>query len=122
MKCWACRSTRWRPEGSGVRVVYGFAGMEPRRGWVRNAEGKTQVLFWAETLLDGGHDLFSLDPDRGVAFYDRPAGDRIPLELVPGREPGNSSFDYRLEPLEVEGRWKKARVVSPDAAGEEIRA
>lgn len=107
-----------RPGGEWVRVIYGFAGVEPKRGWVRRTEGQTQVMIWAEALLSNGQPLFFAGPDKGVVFYDRPAGDRVALELVRGEKPSHSTFDYRLEPLEVEGRWMKVRVVTPDATCE----
>lgn len=101
------------PGGEWVQVIYGTS---PRgsagRGWVRVSAGQTQHRFWAEELKE--HPLFFLDSDDGLAFYDRPAGARVPVELVRTSWGGELSFDYRLEPLEVEGRWMRVLLVAPN--------
>lgn len=110
------------PGGEWVRVIYGFAAAEPRYGWVRREEGReerrTRVILWERELLDGGRSLFFSRPAGGLAFYDGPRGERVRLDLVatedPPGDPLTADFDYRLEPLEIVGRWMKVRVVTPD--------
>lgn len=97
-----------------ARVIYGFAGVEPRYGWVRLRGGKTQLLSWAEELHAGDRPLFFVVPEAEIAFHDRPGGDRITFGLEVRENAGGASIDYRLEPLEVDGRWMKVRVVTPD--------
>jgi hypothetical protein len=107
--------------GGWVRVVYGVAADgQPRTGWVRHVEGHTEVRLWADELRT--RSLFFVGPEADIAFHDGPRGARVAFELVRAGEGG--PLDYRLDPMETDGRWMKARVVTPDAScgGEEVEA
>jgi hypothetical protein len=107
--------------GAWVRVVYGIAADgAPRTGWVRHIEEHTEVRLWADELPT--RSLFFLDPEADLAFYDGPGGDRVTFDLVRHEEGGR--LDYRLDPVETNGRWMKARVVTPDGScrGEEVES
>lgn len=97
-----------------VRVIYGVAaGTVPLYGWVSTRAGRRQVRLWAEELAR--HPLFFW-PAEGMAFHARPGGERVRFELARRGPAGGAAFDYRLEPLDVEGRWMKVRVVTPNLA------
>lgn len=103
------------PDGAWVRVLYGRgpAGAA-RHGWVRPRDGHSRAWFWDEILPD--RNLFFLGPAERIGFSDRPGGDPIDIELAPGPLDTPPTFDYRLEPLEVDGPWMKVRIVTPDDA------
>jgi beta-lactamase class D len=107
--------------GSGwVRVVHGVASDgTPRTGWVRHDPDRTEIHLWASELPL--RPLFFVGAD-AIAFHDAPGGTAVALDLARRGELGPP--DYRLEPMAVEGRWMRARVVSPDAScdGEESGA
>lgn len=107
-------SPRGGASASGwVRVVYGFAADgEPRIGWVHNVEGHTRVRLWADELPT--RSLFFVGPEARIAFHDAPGGDRVLFDLR--RHGDDGPLDYRLDPIETDGRWMKVRVVTPDAS------
>jgi hypothetical protein len=108
--------------GSGwVRVVHGVASDgTPRTGWVRHDPDRTELRLWASELP--ARPLFFVGPEAAIAFRDAPGGSPVVLELA--RHGATGPLDYRLEPVAVEGRWMRVRVVSPDAScdGEESGA
>jgi hypothetical protein len=100
--------------GMWVRVLYGLhADGSPRRGWAPLEDGRTRFRLWREILLE--RPLFFRD-EADLAFHDRPGGHRIAVELARRAPDPSSAFDYRLEPLAVDGRWMKARLVTPDGS------
>ncbi len=100
-------------EGDWFRVIYGTTAEGALRyGWVQGVAGRTEVLFWADELLT--RHLFFLGPDAEMAFYDEPGGALVDFGLAPRDGAGDAASDYRLEPLEADGRWLKVRVVTPD--------
>jgi len=103
------------PEGAWVRVLYGRGpDGAPRHGWVRTQDGGGRVQLWEEILPE--RPLFFLGPADRIRFHDRPGGDPVEIDLAPGPVATPPTFDYRLEPLDVEGSWMKVRIVTPDDA------
>jgi hypothetical protein len=98
------RADRW------VRVIYGFgADKRPRLAWAQVVEGKTEVLAWPKHLAE--QDLYFLDEENGIAFYDAAAGTPVRFDLQRDRESGRLS--YKLHPLRVSGPWMQVQVVTP---------
>ena len=101
-------------DGEWVRVIYGTAGPTYRRGWVRADQKRTRLLLWPEVLPE--RPLFFRDPATPGTFHERPGGERTGFELELSPYSGGPAFDYRMEPLEVDGRWMRVRIVTPDDA------
>lgn len=108
------RADRW------VRVIYGFGvDKRPRLAWAQVVEGKTEVLLWPKHLTE--HDLFFLDEEHGLDFYNAAGGTPVRLELARAAESGRLS--YHLHPLRVSGPWMQVRVTTPsDMCSERLRA
>lgn len=103
------------PDSAWVRVLYGRGpDGAPRHGWVRSPDGHGLLQSWDQILPE--RPLFFLGPADRIRFHDVAGGDPVPLELAPGPVSTPPTFDYRMEPLEVDGRWMKVRVVTPDDA------
>lgn len=99
--------------GEWVRVIYGMSARGvAHRGWVPAGVGQTQHLFWTEHLAE--NFLFFLRGEQSIVFFDRLDGERLQLELERSSIGSDPAFDYRLEPLEVDGRWMRVRVVTPN--------
>ncbi len=103
------------PDSSWVRVLYARGpDREPRYGWVPAADGAARVWPWDEILPE--RHLFFLGPADGIRFHDGPGGKAIHIDLAPGPLASPPTFDYRLEPMAVDGAWMQVRVVTPDDA------
>lgn len=99
--------------GEWARVIYGTAAdATPRTGWVRIGGEGARLRLWSEVLPE--QSLFFVGPSSEVAFYDRPGGGRVSAAPFRESDPQGAAFDLRMEPLEVDGRWMKVRVVTPD--------
>jgi hypothetical protein len=98
--------------GDWLRVVYGMGSeATPRRGWVWLGGGGAKYQLWVDVLRE--RPLF-FAASANIEFWDRPAGERVLFDLEEAETESAPSFDYRMEPLEVEGAWMKVRVETPD--------
>lgn len=98
------------PAGAWARVIYGLAEAGPRHGWVHVEGDRARVELWADALQEQW--LHFLRPDEAMSFHEAPGGARVAFE--PSRAGTDGAFDYRMEPIEVRGRWMKVRVVTPN--------
>jgi hypothetical protein len=95
------RADRW------VRAILGFQQTgEPHKGWVRPDTVGVSLIQWADYLPKQGLVFFRAGQP-GTLFTN--PGDQLPALTVALEPP----LDYTLEPLEVAGRWMRARVRHP---------